>query len=52
MERILRLPGVIDTVSIDHITRGYYSIKALNPRGIRPVGPDHIRSLIEAITES
>ena len=33
------LPGVRDTVSIDHIKRGYYSIKALNPTGIVPVGP-------------
>jgi glutathionyl-hydroquinone reductase len=38
--RILALPGVRDTVSIDHIKRGYYSIKALNPTGIVPVGPE------------
>jgi putative glutathione S-transferase len=25
---------------MDHIKRGYYSIKALNPTGIVPVGPD------------
>ena len=37
--RILAIPGVRDTVSIDHIKRGYYSIKALNPTGIVPVGP-------------
>lgn len=37
--RILAIPGVRDTVSIDHIKRGYYSIKALNPTGIIPVGP-------------
>lgn len=49
MERILRLPGVRDTVDMDHITRGYYSIKALNPNGIRPVGPDHITKLLEAV---
>ncbi len=48
MERILRLPGVVDTVNMDHITRGYYSIKALNPTGIRPTGPDHIERLLEA----
>uniref|UniRef100_UPI0010F4C701 glutathione S-transferase family protein n=1 Tax=Marimonas lutisalis TaxID=2545756 RepID=UPI0010F4C701 len=40
--RILRRPGVRETVNMDHITRGYYSIKALNPTGIRPVGPSHI----------
>lgn len=46
MERILRLPGIIDTVSLDHITRGYYSVRALNPHGIRPVGPAHVHRLI------
>ncbi|WP_366942769.1 glutathione S-transferase family protein [uncultured Paracoccus sp.] len=38
--RMLALPGLRETVSIDHIRRGYYSIKALNPTGIVPVGPD------------
>jgi putative glutathione S-transferase len=38
--RILAIPGVRETVSIDHIKRGYYSIKALNPSGIVPLGPD------------
>lgn len=37
--RVLAIPGVRETVSIDHIKRGYYSIKALNPTGIVPVGP-------------
>jgi len=37
--RILALPSVRETVSIDHIKRGYFSIKALNPTGIVPVGP-------------
>ncbi|MGH1415831.1 MAG: glutathione S-transferase family protein [Pelagimonas sp.] len=46
MERILNLPGVIDTVNMDHITQGYYSIKALNPLGIRPTGPAHIAKLL------
>ena len=40
--RILALPGIRETVSIDHIKRGYYSIKALNPTGIVPVGPEMI----------
>jgi putative glutathione S-transferase len=31
---------VRSTVNIDHIKQGYYSIKALNPTGIVPVGPD------------
>ena len=39
MLRILNLPGIRDTVSIDHIKRGYYSIKTLNPLGLVPVGP-------------
>ncbi|GGG62455.1 glutathione-dependent reductase [Salipiger pallidus] len=46
MERILALPGVRGTVNMDHITRGYYSIKALNPGGIRPEGPAHIAALL------
>ncbi|WP_448954255.1 glutathione S-transferase family protein [Labrys neptuniae] len=37
---MLAVPGVVETVSIDHIKRGYYSIKALNPSGIVPLGPD------------
>jgi putative glutathione S-transferase len=40
VERMLEVPGVRETVNIDHIKRGYYSIKALNPLGIVPVGPD------------
>ena len=39
LARVYRLPGVSETVNIDHIKRGYYSIKALNPNGIVPVGP-------------
>ena len=37
--RILAIPGVRETVSIDHIKQGYYSIKSVNPNGIVPVGP-------------
>ncbi|WP_417522657.1 glutathione S-transferase family protein [Marinovum sp.] len=48
MARILRLPGVAETVDIDHITHGYYSIKALNPTGIRPTGPAHVERLLAA----
>lgn len=40
LARILAIPGISETVSIDHIKRGYYSIKALNPTGIMPLGPD------------
>ena len=49
MERVLRLPGVRGTVNIDHIKAGYYSIKALNPNGIVPLGPDHVTALLEAV---
>jgi putative glutathione S-transferase len=38
--RVLNLPGVRETVSIEHIKRGYYSIKSLNPNGVTPLGPD------------
>lgn len=38
--RILAIPGIRDTVNIDHIKQGYYSIRALNPTGIVPEGPD------------
>ena len=35
---VMALPGIRATVNIDHIKRGYYSIKSLNPNGIVPVG--------------
>jgi putative glutathione S-transferase len=38
--RILAIPGVRETVDIDHIKRGYYSLLALNPNGIVPLGPE------------
>ncbi|MCK0196227.1 glutathione S-transferase family protein [Ancylobacter sp. 6x-1] len=37
--RVLDVPGIRSTVNIDHIKRGYYSIRTLNPNGIVPVGP-------------
>lgn len=40
LKRILALPGIRETVSIDHIKRGYYSMKSLNPQQIVPLGPD------------
>ena len=49
MERILRLPGVAQTVNLDHIKAGYYSIKALNPLGIVPAGPEHVTRLIGSV---
>ena len=49
MERILRLPGVAGTVNLDHIKAGYYSIRALNPKGIVPAGPDHVKRLLASV---
>jgi putative glutathione S-transferase len=40
LARMLEVRDVRQTVNIDHIKRGYYSIKALNPTGIMPLGPD------------
>ncbi len=51
MERILTLPGIAATVNMDHITAGYYSIKALNPLGIRPKGPFHIKELLNKVSQ-
>ncbi|MEQ6887736.1 glutathione S-transferase family protein [Halomonas sp. CS7] len=42
MHRILALDGIAETVNLDHIQAGYYSIKALNPTGIVPAGPGEI----------
>ncbi len=39
MARIYALAGIAQTVNLDHIKAGYYSIKALNPTGIVPLGP-------------
>lgn len=39
MRRILVMPGMEETVNLEHIKAGYYSIKALNPTGIVPLGP-------------
>lgn len=40
IKRIYQLDGISETVNADHIKAGYYSIKALNPTGIVPLGPD------------
>jgi len=39
LNRMLALPEIRETVNIDHIKQGYYSIRALNPSGIVPLGP-------------
>lgn len=40
LKRLYAIPAFADTTRIDHIKVGYFSIKALNPTGIVPVGPD------------
>lgn len=40
--RLLDISAFRDTVNISHIKRGYYSVKALNPNGIVPLGPEGI----------
>ncbi|MEI8598864.1 hypothetical protein P4S64_18585 [Vibrio sp. M60_M31a] len=53
MERILNLPGVVDTVGIDSaLQQSYYSIKELNPAGIRPTGPAYIEAMIQVSKET
>jgi putative glutathione S-transferase len=42
MQRIYQLPGIAGTVNPEHIKAGYYSIRALNPSGIVPVGPESL----------
>ncbi len=37
--RVMELPGAGETVKVEHIKAGYYSIRALNPSGIIPAGP-------------
>ena len=50
--RMLAVPGIAETVSIDHIKAGYYSIKALNPTGLVPNGPDYVEAYADADTVS
>jgi glutathionyl-hydroquinone reductase len=40
LARLITLPAFRDTFNLDHIKRGYYSIKALNPTRIVPLGPE------------
>ncbi len=39
VRRLVAIPAIGETFDIDHIKHGYYSIKALNPSGIVPLGP-------------
>jgi putative glutathione S-transferase len=40
LARLIALPAFRETFNLDHIKRGYYSIKTLNPAGIIPLGPE------------
>ena len=42
LKGLLADPVIADTVSIDHIKQGYYSVASLNPTGIVPLGPEAI----------
>ena len=52
--RLLAIPAFAASVRPDHIKAGYYSIKALNPTGIVPLGPDldYLEPLLAARRES
>ena len=39
LHRLMAIPAFAASVRPEHIKAGYYSIKALNPNGIVPVGP-------------
>jgi len=47
LRRLLAIPAFAASVRVDHIKAGYYSIKAINPNGIVPIGPrlDYIDNL-------
>ncbi len=40
LKRLLAIPAFSENTNILHIKAGYYSIKALNPTGIVPAGPE------------
>jgi putative glutathione S-transferase len=49
LARIYQLPGVANTVKLDHIRHHYYhSHRHLNPSGIVPAGPDVLQQLLKA----
>jgi glutathionyl-hydroquinone reductase len=40
LARLIAIPALRDTFNLDHIKRGYYSIKALNPTRVIRLGPE------------
>jgi putative glutathione S-transferase len=46
MEKIFQLPGIAETIDMDHIRfHYYYSHRHINPTGIVPRGPDVLAAL-------
>ena len=44
---MVNVPGDRETMDMDHILQGYYPIKALNPRGVVPKPPMHVRAMLD-----
>jgi putative glutathione S-transferase len=40
LRRLIAIPAFRETFNLDHIKRGYYSIRSLNPTGVVPLGPE------------
>jgi len=49
LERVYAIEGIAETVNIAHIKQGYYSIRAINPAGIVPIGPEPLLTASEAL---
>jgi len=47
LKRLLAIPAFAQSVRVDHIQAGYYSIEAINPTKIVPIGPklDYIEAI-------
>ncbi|PWJ20283.1 glutathione S-transferase family protein [Jannaschia seohaensis] len=52
LARLLNLPGIRETVDMDHILHGYYSMKALNPLGVVPQAPAHVAAMLHSGTQA
>lgn len=42
VDALLEIPAFVQNTRVDHIKQGYFSIKALNPGGIVPRGPEDL----------
>jgi putative glutathione S-transferase len=52
LARLIAIPAFRDTFNLDHIKRGYYAIRALNPAGVVPLGPELKWAPREAVSGS